>query len=165
MELFVLRHGEAGKRVPARTKDAERSLTEEGRDGIGEVARAMSRLKIKPDHIVSSPLKRSTETAEIVARALKKRDEVEVWDELRPEGSRQALYKRLSELKVESSTILVGHEPYLTHMINDLMNHQGVPRIVLRKGGLARLSIRSFSPKVEGELRWLLTPKLLKRIS
>jgi phosphohistidine phosphatase len=165
MELFVLRHGEAGKRLPVRTRDTERSLTAEGKDEVDEVARAMSRLKIKPDQIISSPLKRSRETAAMVARALKKRDKVEIWDELKPEGSRQALYNRLSAFKVESSAVIVGHEPYLTQMINEVMSHQGAPKIVLKKGGLARLSIRSFNPKVEGELRWLLTPRLLKRIS
>ncbi len=100
----------------------------------------------------------------MAAKALKMRDKVETWDELKPEGSRQEFYKRLSKLKRESTVLCVGHEPYLTHMVNDLMGHQGTPRIVLRKSGLARISIKSFTPKVEGELRWLLTPRLLKRM-
>src|ERR1700730_16657982 len=160
MELFILRHGEAGKRLPVRARDADRALTEKGKDEVDEVGRAMSRLKIKPDYIISSPLKRARETAAIVAKALKKRDEVEIWDDLKPEGSKQDLYKRLSALKVESIAILVGHEPYLTQVINEAMGHEGAPKIVLKKGGVARLAIRSFSPKVEGELRWLLTPRL-----
>ncbi len=165
MELFILRHAEAGKSLPARAKDAERSLTEEGQEELGDVARALYRLKVRPDHIISSPLKRSRETASAVAKALKERDKVEIWDELKPEGSRQEFYKRLSKLKPESIVLCVGHEPYLTHMINEVMGHQGVSRIVLRKCGLARLSIKAFSPKLEGELRWLLTPRLLKRMS
>ena len=165
MDLFMLRHAEAGKRLPARERDAERSLTAVGKEQLEDVARALSRLKLEPDHIVSSPLKRCRETAGIVAKAFKDRDKVEIWDELKPEGSKQELFARLSRLRLESSVLCVGHEPYLTQAINDAMGHQGSPRILLRKCGLARLSIRTFSPKVEGELRWLLTPRLLKRMS
>jgi phosphohistidine phosphatase len=165
LDLFILRHAEAGKSLPASAKDAERSLTAEGKDELEDVARALSRLKIRPDHIISSPLKRARETANEAAKALKKRDDVEIWDELKPEGSRQELYKRLSKLKPESVVLCVGHEPYLSQVINEAMGHQGNPRIVVRKCGLARVSIKAFSPKVEGELRWLLTPRLLKRMS
>jgi phosphohistidine phosphatase len=165
MDLFLMRHAEAGKRLPAQARDAERSLTAKGKEELDDVARALSRMKIRPDHIVSSPLKRSRETSSVVAKALKQRDNVEIWDELKPEGSRQEFYKRLSKLKTESVVLCVGHEPYLTQAINDVMGHQGVPQIVLRKGGLARISIKTFNPKLEGELRWLLTPRLLKRMS
>jgi phosphohistidine phosphatase len=161
MDLFILRHAEAGKRLPAQARDAERSLTVEGKEQLEDVARALSRMKIRPDHIISSPLKRSRETASIVAKALKGRDKVE----LKPEGSKQELFTRLSKLKSESVVLCIGHEPYLTQAINDAMGHQGASRILLRKCGLARLSIKAFSPKVEGELRWLLTPRLLKRMS
>lgn len=165
MEVFILRHAEAGKRIDARSRDAERSLTAEGREELESVAKALSKLKVRPDRIISSPLKRSTETASLVAKALKHRGKPEAWDELRPEGSIQGLLKRLSGLGPESRVLCVGHAPYLSQMIDEVLGHHGKSRIVLRKSGLARVSIRSFSPTVEGELRWLLTPKLLRRMS
>ncbi len=165
MDLYILRHAEAGKRLPAQARDVERSLTAEGKEELEDVARALSRMKLRPDHIITSPLKRSRESANIVAKSLKERDKVEIWDELKPEGSKQELYKRLSKLKPESIVLCVGHEPYLSQTINEVMGHQGLPRIVLRKCGLARLSVKAFNPKIEGELRWLLTPRLLKRMS
>ena len=165
MDIYLFRHAEAGKRIPARARDIERSLTVEGKEELEDVARSLARLKIKPDHIVSSPLKRTRETADIVAKALKQRGKVEIWDELKPEGSKLDLFKRLSKLKPEATVLCVGHEPYLSQAINEVMGHQGPPRILLRKCGLARLSVKAFSPKVEGELRWLLTPRLLKRMS
>jgi len=165
MDLYILRHAEAGKRLPAQARDAERSLTAEGKEELEDIARSLARLKLMPDHIVTSPLKRSRETATIVAKALKGRDKVEIWDELKPEGSKQELYKRLSKLKPESNVLCIGHEPYLTQAINEMMGHQGASKIILRKCGLARLSIKAFAPKVDGELRWLLTPRLLKRMS
>jgi len=165
MEIFILRHGEAGKSLSVRAKDVERSLTAEGKEELEDVARALSRLKIRPDYVVSSPLKRARETASIASKTLKKRDKVEIWDELKPEGSKEELYKRLSKMKPESSVLCVGHEPYLTQMINEVLGHQGPSKIVLKKSGVARLSIKVFNPKVEGELRWLLTPRLLRRMS
>jgi phosphohistidine phosphatase SixA len=56
-------------------------------------------------------LKRSRETANVVAKALKGRDKVEIWDELKPEGSRQELYKRLSKLKQESCVPSCSPDP------------------------------------------------------
>jgi len=165
MDLYILRHAEAGKRIPAQARDADRSLTAEGKEELEDVARALVGLKLEPDKIVTSPLKRTFETATIVAKALKMREGLEVWDELKPEGSKQDLFKRLSNLKRESSILVIGHEPYLTQAMNEAMGHVGAPRIVLRKCGLARVSIKSFSPKIEGELRWLLTPRLLRRMS
>lgn len=113
MDLYILRHAEAGKRLPAQARDVERSLTAEGKEELEDVARALSRMKLWPDHIITSPLKRSRESANIVAKSLKERDKVEIWDELKPEGSKQELYKRLSKLKPESIVLCVGHEPYL----------------------------------------------------
>src|SRR5690242_19105345 len=137
MEIFILRHAEAGNRLSARVRDAERSLTAEGREELEEVAKSLSRLKIRPDRIVSSPLKRARETADVVAKVILKREKVEIWDELTPEGNKQAFYAKLSKLKTESTVLRVGHEPYLTQVINEMMGHQGPPRIILRKCGLA----------------------------
>ena len=165
MELFILRHAEAGKRLPVRAKDADRPLTEEGKEEVKQVAKALKSLDIKPDLIVSSPLKRAKETAEIAAKTIGGKAKPELWDELKPEGSRDAFLKRLSSVKAESTVLCVGHEPYLTQLIGDVVHHQGKPMMVLKKAGVARLSLSSLHPKAEGELKWLLTPRLLKRLS
>jgi phosphohistidine phosphatase len=165
MELFLLRHAEAGKRLPARAKDADRPLTEEGKEELKLVARAIKNLNVKPDLIVSSPLKRAKETAEITARTIGGKPRTELWDELKPEGSREAFLKRLSSVKAESIVLCVGHEPYLTELIGDVTHNRGRPMMVLKKAGIARLSLKSLHPKAEGELKWLLTPRLLKRLS
>jgi len=163
MELFILRHGEAGKSLPARRQDGERPLTTDGEQQVREVARALSSLKVKPDFIVSSPLKRARQTADISGRALKAK--VEVWDELKPEGDKKAFLTKLSKLRHESRVLCVGHEPFLTSMIDDVIGVPNGSGIILRKAGLARLTITSFNPKTGGVLRWLLTPRLLKQLS
>jgi phosphohistidine phosphatase len=165
MGLYVLRHGEAGKRLPAGSKDSERALTVTGKQEVEKIAEALQDLGIKFDFIATSPLKRAYQTAEIVAKGLKvKKGKMEGWDELKPEGKRPELYRRLSQFKQQSSVLVVGHEPYLSTMICEIVFGNGAGNIVLKKAGLARVDVTSFQPSIKAELRWLLTPKLLKNM-
>jgi phosphohistidine phosphatase len=168
VDLFLLRHGEAGKRMPANSKDRERTLTAAGKEEIEQIGNALAELGYEFDVIAASPLVRARDTASIVSKALKK-TKPEEWPELSPEGSRDALYRRLSKLKPEISVLCVGHEPYLTIAISEITsrgeeNQQGF-RIVLKKGGLAKLTLTGFTPRTSGELRWLLTPKQIRKMA
>lgn len=165
MELFILRHGEAGKRLGT-GNDAERSLTVAGQKEVEEVAESLTEMNVKLDFVVTSPLKRALQTAEIVARTLKvKKNSLQEWDELKPEGDRQEFYRKLSRFKQESSVMVVGHEPYLSIMISELIfNGNGTARIVLKKAGLAKIGITTLQPKIRGELRWLLAPRHMKKM-
>ena len=165
MELYILRHGEAGKAILNGSKDSERSLTIAGQEEIVEVGKAFERLGLKFDFVATSPLKRARQTADIIALVLKvKKASMEEWDELKPEGKIGSLYHKLSQFKPESSILVVGHEPYLSTMISNIVFGDGTGRIVLKKAGVAKINI-TFHPKIKGELRWLLTPKHLKRIA
>ncbi|HUH82340.1 MAG TPA: hypothetical protein VLX33_00505, partial [Nitrososphaerales archaeon] len=108
------------------------------------------------------------ETASLVNRALNRKGKVEEWRELSPEGSRDEFYRRLGKLRSASRVLCVGHEPYLTSAINDIAgrgSEKGAIRIVLKKAGLARLTVTGFTPRITGELRWLLTPKQIRRMA
>jgi phosphohistidine phosphatase len=167
MEVYLLRHGEAGKRVPA-ARDSERALTVSGRGEIEEVGLGMAGLGLKFDLIATSPLKRTEETAAIVGKILRQKGLIEAWSELRPESNRNLFYRRLAKLKAGSNVLCVGHEPYLSSAIGDVTGRgEGAAgfRIVMRKGGLARLTVTGFTPRITGELRWLLTPKLLRKLA
>ena len=163
MDLLVLRHGEAGRssRLPG---DSKRSLTNEGKQEITDLSYGIRSLEIKFDHIFSSPLLRAKQTAEIVAKSMKYKGKIEELDSLKPEGSRLEFYSILSKLKQDSVVLVVGHEPYLSEMISEGISQSGC-RINLKKAGLARVRILSTLPKIKGELRWLLTPKLLKKLA
>jgi phosphohistidine phosphatase len=162
MELFILRHGEAGKRLPTGSKDAERPLTVTGQEEVTDIAKSIKDLGVDFDFIVTSPMKRAHQTAAIVAKTLKLDKKMEDWIELRPEGNRLELYRRLSKFKQESSILIVGHEPYLSKMISEIISDKQDTRIILKKVGLARIRMISSLPKMRGELRWLLTPKHMK---
>jgi phosphohistidine phosphatase len=166
MELYILRHGEAGKRQQVVNKDSERALTVTGKQEVREIAKGLQELGVKFDFIATSPLKRAHETAEIMAKTLKvKKGMMEGWNELKPEGKRPELYRRLSQFKQGSSILVVGHEPYLSTMIGEIVFGNGTSNIVLKKAGLARIGMKSFVPSMNGELKWLLTPKHLKNMN
>jgi phosphohistidine phosphatase len=164
VELYVLRHGEAGKRLAAGSKDSERALTVAGEKEVEEIAGAIAKLGVRPDIVATSPLARSHQTAAIVAKKLKIKNRLQDWDELKPEGSRAKLYERLAKLKPEASVMVVGHEPYLSTLVSELAFDGQRGRIVMKKAGLARVGITSLRPKPKGELRWLLTPRIMKRV-
>jgi phosphohistidine phosphatase len=169
LEVYFLRHGEAGKRMAVAEKDSERGLTESGQQEVKEIGDSMADLGLKFDVVATSPLKRSKETAMIVNKALKRKDPVEEWTELLPEGSREALYRKLGRQRAGTSILVVGHEPYLTTAINELASkgntRDGGTRILLKKGGLARVSLSGSGARVSGELRWLLSPKLMRKMA
>ena len=162
MDLLVLRHGEAGRRSPS-PGDSKRSLTTEGKQEIVDLSNGLKSLEVKLDCIFTSPLLRAQQTAEIVAKSLKYKGKIEELDALKPEGSRLEFYTILSRLKQDSVVLVVGHEPYLSEMISEAISKSGC-RINLKKAGLARMRVLSTLPKIRGELRWLLTPKHLKKM-
>jgi phosphohistidine phosphatase len=86
---------------------------------------------------------------------------LEDWDELKPEAAKQALVEKLSKLKPDSAILLVGHEPFLSSFISELTFGNPSGNLVLKKGSFAKLRI--LSPKMTAELRWLLTPRLMRR--
>jgi len=165
MEIVILRHGEAGKRLPPSDRDSERQLTVAGKQEVVEVAHSMNDIGLEFDVIATSPLKRARQTAETVAKILGTKKALEVWDELKPEGDRKALYRRLSRLARDASVLIVGHEPYLTAVIGELITGGRQASIVLKKAGFARLEVSIFSPVPKAELKWLLTPRLAKKVS
>ena len=162
MDLLVLRHGEAGRRSPL-PGDSKRSLTTEGKQEIVDLSNGLTSLELKLDYIFTSPLLRAKQTAEIVAKSLKYKGKVEELDALKPEGSKLEFYSALSRMKQDSMILVVGHEPYLSEMISEAISQSGC-RIDLKKAGLARIRILSTLPMIRGELRWLLTPKHLKKM-
>ena len=174
MDLFILRHGYAGNRLSDSMKDTKRQLTVSGKKEVVEIAKSLKKLGVKFNVIFSSPLTRAFQTAKIIAEEYKLTEQIEQSEELKPNGSKNFLYNKLSKLNIDSVILIVGHEPYLSSMINDIISNNDSDRnynknhnnnnIILKKAGLSRIKITSTVPKFKGELRWLLTPRILKKI-
>ena len=148
--------------MQAAGNDAARPLTKEGEEEVAEVCKRLVRAGLDLDKIACSPLKRAKDTALVAAKAFE--IELEEWAELKPDAKGEDLARRLSRQKRESSILIVGHEPFLSAFICETVGASPEAKIVLKKSGLARVTITSFVPKVSGELRWLLSPKLIKRL-
>ena len=173
MELFILRHGETSKRL-SRSGGLDRPLTYTGTADIKNIANSIKKLRIKIDLIVTSPISSCKQTGEIINDMFEKRIPIIFCNDLKPEGEILDFYNKISQYEDRSSILVVGHEPYLSSMINDIISNNDVDRnynknrnnnIILKKAGLSRIKITSTVPKFKGELRWLLTPRILKKLS
>ncbi len=168
-----MRHGCAGNRLSDPMKDTKRQLTVSGKKEVVEIAKSLKKLGVNFNVIISSPLTRAFQTAKIIAEEYNLTEQIEQSEELKPNGSKDSLSNKLSKLSIDSVILIVGHEPYLSSMINDIIsNNADTDRnyntnhnnIILKKAGLSRIKITSTVPRLKGELRWLLTPRILKKI-
>src|SRR5437773_9830278 len=163
MNLYVLRHGLAVDHGAAGyPNDKDRPLTPKGKRKLRKIANAMEALKLQFDLILSSPYTRARQTAEIVAECLSQRRKLEFSEDLVPSGSAEDLIQYLNRLKSRAEDImLVGHEPYLSSLISLLVSGDSDCRVVMKKGGLCKLSAEALKHGRCAALEWLLTPKQL----
>jgi phosphohistidine phosphatase len=159
MKLFFLRHGLAGDRSEWQGNDAARPLTDEGVEKMQRTAATLAQLDFGLDAIITSPLVRARQTAEIVAQKLD-------LDSKLAEDARLALGFNVEQLRavlhdhVDANALMfVGHEPDFSETISALV---GGGRIVCKKGGLALVKLSSAHAR-HGELIWLLPPRVLAR--
>ena len=152
MKLYLLRHGIADWPDWDRSDD-ERPLTEKGKKEMRRMAKFLRDLKVRPARILSSPLPRAWQTAEIAAEHLEL--------ELREEGDlghgfNVAKLRKIISRQSGVDLMLVGHEPDFSAVIRALTGGE----VKLAKGGLARVDLADGAER--GRLVWLLTPKMAR---
>lgn len=159
MKLFLLRHATAAQRnLRTYPNDDARPLISAGKREALRAARMLRAKKVTFDHIISSPLTRARQTAEIVAKVHK--SEVKFTAHFAPEGNMRDLIKHLRHTCAREATVLlVGHEPYMTQLISLLISGKEGVNIRLKKGGLCKLTADSLRFGRCGRLDWLLTPR------
>ncbi len=156
MLLVLMRHGEAEPKKPG-VSDDERSLTQEGRLQVVKVARTLA---LKPKYVISSPIKRALETAEIIAEVLGT-SKVLQRSELLPEYFDLDSLKHLLDSVSphdEDTIVLVGHSPSIEDVIQELL---GGFRIYLSPGALACLEVK-YPGLSSSSLKLYLRPELIK---
>jgi len=182
MNLYILRHGIAVEPGTARyANDSDRPLTPKGKRKLGKIARTIKEMGLSFDLILSSPYVRAHQTAQIVAQVLGCRRQLELTDALTPGGEPGEFIHMLSRAgqagngtrlpgrrcparRSLQDVLLVGHEPFLSSLISLLITGDTHAGIVLKKGGLCKLSAESPKAGRCAELEWLLTPKQLLRL-
>ena len=155
MILYFLRHGLAVDSELWTGDDHERALTTEGVRQMKTSANTLKKMGVKIDVILSSPLKRAVQTAQVAATAM----DLEVFqDERLAYGfDLESLSEIIAEHPSANAIMLVGHEPDFSSTVSALT---GGSEIIMKKGGLARVDLTESSPP-KGELVWLLPPKVL----
>ena len=157
MTIYVLRHGVAEERREGRP-DATRALTPPGKQKLRAVLRLAKETGVAPDIILTSPLTRALETAEMAREILGCRKKPAVTKALLPASSPGGVWKEISATKM-SSVLIAGHEPLLSHVISFLLKCPAL-QMDLKKGALVRVDIASSESSASGTLKWMLTPKL-----
>jgi phosphohistidine phosphatase len=166
MKLYLLRHGIAVDRIEAQSgSDWQRPLTKEGMKETRQVACALVKIGVEADVIVSSPLRRATETAEIIRDVLGKGLEVQITEALAPGGTASDLYKFLKTFNQSEEIILVGHEPDMGRLAGTLLWTGPELSMPFKKAGVCRIDIVDIPPSSPGILKWFVTPKILCAIS
>ena len=159
MILYFLRHGLAGDKTKWQSDDGLRPLTQEGSASMIKTAETLAAMNLKLDIIISSPLVRAYQTAEIAARRLGMLDSLIKDERLSPGVGIQGLSGILEDHFGNDAIMLVGHEPDFSGMLTTLIDGG---KLVLQKGGLARVDLVDKKPLL-GKLIWLLPREFLAR--
>jgi phosphohistidine phosphatase len=164
MQLYIVRHGIAIDREdPKCPPDPERFLTEDGIEKTKQVARGVAELGVAPDLLLSSPYVRATQTAEIFANALEySKQKIKRTDLLLPGAEPLQLFRELAKDKDLSAVFVFGHAPHLDDLLATAIGSKHHVTS-LKKASVAMIELRRLSPP-SGELVWLGTPKLLRKI-
>jgi phosphohistidine phosphatase len=168
MNLYLMRHGIAvAADDPSVSHDNERPLTNKGVKRMRRAARGLRRLEIKFDGILTSPLLRARQTADIVAAVLGMESRLEEITELAPESSVQHLIFGLTRYQDRDHLLLVGHQPLLGQTLASLIDPSRGAKLEfdLRKGSLCRVEIDGLPADKPGMLHWLMTAKQLRLLA
>jgi phosphohistidine phosphatase len=161
MIVYFLRHANAGERMLSPKKDEKRALDKEGIEQCGYVGRALAALDTQVDTIISSPLKRATQSAALVGNEMGYEGKLQIETALRPEATFADFRKMLDKYSRQEAVMVVGHNPNLSEFLGRLVSGTGCEASLdLRKGGVARVDVR----RNAGSLQWCLTPKVLRSL-
>jgi len=148
MFLYFLRHASAGQTLSSAKKDEKRGLDKDGIEQCGYIGRALAALGVQVEVIVTSPLKRSMQTAALVGNEMGHEGKLVKENALRP-------YAR------QDAVLLVGHNPNLGEFLGRVISESGCEAVVeLKKGAVAKVEMRRNS----GSLSWCITPRILRAL-
>lgn len=163
MRLLVVRHARAWPTGTRGVDDDKRPLTKDGAADFSKVARVLARIAPRPDLILTSPLMRARQTAEIARKAWKPR--VRIGEEralTQPAAAR--IVRVLAGHRRASLLMVVGHEPGVSTLLAHLVGAKSGSAFGFKKGGAALVETSDPRLAGSGELLWFLPPKLLSAL-
>ena len=167
MDIVVVRHGVALDRDEAAESaisDADRPLTAKGRRRMKAAAKGLAKLAEGADLVLSSPLVRAVQTAKIVRRAFDDDVGYAETDALLPDAEPGELVRVLSEGPSLPAAVIVGHEPHLGRWVGWCLAGQAATLVELGKGGACLVRFDEGPVAGKGQIVWLLSSALLRRV-
>jgi phosphohistidine phosphatase len=161
MEIYLMQHGPA---LP-KEQDPDEGLSPEGEASIHAAGKALREMGIGFDVILSSPKKRSRQTAAIVAEEVGFPPEQIVETEmLKPMVPPEETIKALSQYAGNERILIAGHLPSVAEVASFLLTEGPKATVEFERGGCCRIDAEKL-PTHAGRLKWYLTPEQLKLIA
>jgi len=161
--LYVVRHAIAAERGEQYPDDTKRPLTPRGMTRFRQAVKGLTALGVTLDQILTSPLVRARQTADIMAEEFPGRPPVVETRALAPGASFESLIDALAEYARYREIALVGHEPGIGGVAARLVAAQRP--FDFKKGAICRIDVDALPPAAPGQLRWFVTPKILRMLS
>lgn len=162
MIVYFLRHASAGQSRKNPATDEKRPLDQDGINQCRDIGRALAAIDLQVDVVISSPLRRATQTASLVANEIGHEGKLQLSPALRPDASYESFRELIEAHAKRDAVMVVGHNPTLSQfaslMISDGANEDALD---LKKGAIAKVEFDGRRPAVLG---WCLVPKLVRAI-
>jgi len=165
MRLYIVRHAIAVPHGTSGVAENDRPLTPDGIKKMKKAAAGLKQLGVTPRTILSSPLPRAWQTAEIVGKVLGSRTNLKQLQALSPSGKRPDVYKAIQSFKDEDELMLVGHQPSLGEIAGEIAWGSAESYVELKKGGGCAIDLETLIPQPRGTMVWLLTPSILRDLA
>jgi phosphohistidine phosphatase len=165
VQLLLVRHGDAGdseKWAAAGKPDADRPLSEKGRQQLKRCRSVLARLVSKVDLIATSPYTRALETTDLLFEDTLKGRAYKITDSLLPDAEPDDFVRWLRAQRPRDVIAAVGHEPQLSILATWLIAGIDESRLRLRKGGACLIQLGRRPGKGQGTLEWLLGPRQMR---
>ena len=156
MRVIILRHGISEEAHPQ--GDYYRRLTPEGRVKLERVAAFLNK-RIRPDLVLTSPLVRAVQTAELFSKALEYRNTIAESRNLEPGSSPDSIIEEISALD-DGEVLLIGHDPQLSSLVERMVS-SGNLNFSMKKAAVARIDFDHAVRAGEGELKWAVAPGII----
>ncbi len=156
LQLFLLRHADAGDPAAWHGDDADRPLSEKGELQAERLGAFLAGIGFRADVLVTSPKVRARRTAEIVAEAIGAG--VRLDERLAGGFDPETVDAIVAEAGAPARVVLAGHDPDFSQLLGWLVGADG---LTMKKGAFARIDVRGSVAGGRGALRWLIPPDLL----
>jgi phosphohistidine phosphatase len=160
VELYLIRHGIAAEPGDAYPDDTKRPLTQRGISRLQKQTRGLAALGVTLDQILTSPLVRCRQTADVLAEGLG--GPVAGVAALAPPGTSAAVIEELGRYARRSRIALVGHEPNIGELAARLAGAK--TPFPFKKGAVCCIELAALPPARPGRLLWFATPRMLRAV-